>query len=261
MSDHIKTLVRDDVLEITIGRPDRRNALDRPMYRALADAFDRAGADPGLRVVLLAGSGGIFSAGNDIADFAAAPAGDAPDIGETTRLIETVLRFTKPVVAAVDGLAVGIGTTILLHCDLVYATEAARFILPFVDLGLVPEFASSNFLPRLVGLQRASAMLLLGEPVDAAGAHAMGLVNRVVPETDLLTVSRDSCRRIAARSPEAIAITRRLLRGDPDIAVARAREEAALFTARLASPEAKAAFADFLVRSQTKAGGSAPGRG
>ena len=249
MSDHITTAVHDGVLEITIQRPDRKNALDRPMYRALAEAFDRAVADHDLRVVLLTGNGGIFSAGNDIADFAAAPAGDAVDIGETTRLIETVLRFTKPVVAAVDGLAVGIGTTVLLHCDLVYATDAARFILPFVDLGLVPEFASSNFLPRLVGLQRASAMLLLGEPVDAAGAHAMGLVNRIVPATDLLAVARDACHRIAAKAPEAVAITRRLLRGEPDVAVARAREEAALFTQRLASPEAKAAFAAFLARS------------
>ena len=159
-----------------------------------------------------------------------------------------MLRFTKPIVAAVDGLAVGIGTTILLHCDLVYATDTARLRLPFVDLGLVPEFASSNFLPRLVGLQRASELLLLGDFFTAADAHAMGLVNRIVPAGELLAIARDACLRIAAKSPEAVAITRRLLRGDPDIAIARAREEAALFSERLSSPEAKAAFAAFFSR-------------
>ncbi len=247
MTDHIRTEAADGVLELTIDRPDKKNALDQAMYRALADALDAAAADQAVRAVLLAGAGGVFSAGNDIADFAR---GGARGGGETPRLIETVLRFTKPIVAAVDGLAVGIGTTILLHCDLVYATEGARLRLPFVDLGLVPEFASSNFLPRLVGLQRASELLLLGEFFSAADARAMGLVNRIVPEADLLATARDASRRLAAKPPEAVAITRRLLRGDPDVAVARAREEAALFAERLSSPEARAAFAAFLSRGK-----------
>jgi enoyl-CoA hydratase/carnithine racemase len=243
MSEHIRTTRHDAVLEITIDRPAKRNAIDQAMYRALSDAFDSAEADPDLRCVLLAGAGGVFSAGNDIADFAS-----RPDAGATHRMIETVLGFTKPIVAAVDGLAVGIGTTILLHCDLVLATDAARFRLPFTDLGLVPEFASSLLLPRLVGLQRASELLLLGETFPAADAHAMGLVNRLVPTNDLLDAAREVCRRLAAKPPEAIAITRRLLRGDPAGTVARAREEAALFMERLASPEARSAFASFLGR-------------
>ena len=247
MSDHIRTRAADGILDIVIDRPDKKNALDQPMYRALADAFDRAGADPGLRVVLLTGSHGVFCAGNDIADFAGAA---GPEFSQTDRLIETVLRFTKPVVAAIDGAAVGIGTTILLHCDLVYATAGARLRLPFVDLGLVPEFASSLVLPRLAGLQRASELLLLGDAFSAADAHAAGLVNHVVDEAGLLPAARDACLRLAAKPPEALAITRRLLRGDPEAAIARAREEAGLFAARLASPEARAAFAAFLSRGR-----------
>jgi enoyl-CoA hydratase/carnithine racemase len=247
MSDHIRTLAADGIVEVTIDRPDKKNALDQPMYRALAGVFDRAAADPALRVVLLTGSNGVFCAGNDIADFAG-PHG--PDTSQTERLIESVLRFTKPVVAAIDGLAVGIGTTILLHCDLVFATASARFILPFVELGLVPEFASSLLLPRLMGLQRASEILLLGDPLSAAAAREAGLVNRIVADADLLPAARDACRRLAAKPPEALAIARRLLRGDPDAAIARAREEATLFATRLASPEARAAFAAFLSRSR-----------
>ncbi len=245
MTDHIKSVVTDGIITLTIERPEKKNALDQAMYQALADGLDHAAADGAIRAVLLTGANGIFCAGNDIADFASA---EREGPRQTHRLIETVLRFTKPIVAAVDGLAVGIGTTILLHCDLVYATDTARLRLPFVDLGLVPEFASSNFLPRLVGLQRASELLLLGDFFTAADAHAMGLVNRIVPAGELLAIARDACLRIAAKSPEAVAITRRLLRGDPDIAIARAREEAALFSERLSSPEAKAAFAAFFSR-------------
>ncbi len=245
MSAHIRTEQADSILALTIDRPLKKNALDQAMYRALADAFERADADPDTRVVLLTGAGGTFSAGNDIADFARGGGSEAAD---THRLIETVLRFTKPIVAAVDGLAVGIGTTILLHCDLVYATADSRLRLPFVDLGLVPEFASSNFLPRLAGLQRASELFLLGDAFTAADAHAIGLVNRVVDTPDLLPIAREACRRIAAKPPEAVAITRRLLRGDPAIAIERAREEARLFAERLSSPEAQAAFAAFLAR-------------
>ncbi len=244
MSAHIRIEQADFILALTIDRPEKKNALDQAMYRALAGALERAVVDPGVRVVLLTGAGGTFSAGNDIADFARG----GSDAGDTHRLIETVLRFNKPIVAAVDGLAVGIGTTILLHCDLVYATADARLRLPFVDLGLVPEFASSNFLPRLAGLQRASELFLLGDVFTAADAHAIGLVNRVVETADLLPTAREACRRIAAKPVEAVAITRRLLRGDPGIAIDRAREEARLFAERLSSPEAQAAFAAFLAR-------------
>lgn len=246
MSEHVRTTSAQGVLEIVIDRPAKKNALDRAMYSAMADALDAATADQAIRAVLFTGAGGVFSSGNDISDFQEGAGGDS---GPVMRLIRGVLAFRKPLVAAVEGLAVGIGTTLLLHCDLVYAGEGARFRTPFVDLALVPEFGSSHILPRLAGLQRAAEMLLLGEAVDAARAREIGFVNRVVPDGAALDAGRDAARRLAAKPPEAVAITRRLIRAsDAEAAAARSEEEWGLFRDRLASREAQAAFRAFFAR-------------
>lgn len=236
---------RGHVLELLLDRPDKKNAIDQPMYQALHLAFERAGADPEIRAVLLGSSGPDFTAGNDLSDFQTG----APLEGSATqRLIETVLRFGKPIVAAVDGLAIGIGTTILLHCDIVIASSAARFRMPFVDLGLVPEFASSLVLPRLAGLQKASELLLLGTMFDVAEAHRIGLVARVVERQALRETADEVAQALAAKPPGALAASRRLIRGDPDALVAHSVREFEAFGERLRSDEAKAAFAAFFSR-------------
>lgn len=232
----------DGTASIIIDRPAKRNAITVAMYAAMADAIEAASADASVRVVTIAANGGLFTAGNDIGDFMSVR-GDDPDM-PVFRFLRAISTCPKVVVAAVAGLAVGIGTTMLLHCDLVLATADARFSLPFVDLGLVPEAASSLLLPRLIGRQRAALHLILGDPFDAKTALGYGLVTEIVdgdPRERLAAITK----RIAEKPPEAVAITKRLLaRTDGDVAT-RMAEEGALFGERLRSAEAVEAFTAF----------------
>jgi enoyl-CoA hydratase/carnithine racemase len=227
------------VCEIRLNRPEKRNAITLAMYEALCAALAQAQADPTLRAVLLSGEGAGFSAGNDLNDFLGGLKfdGDHPII----RLLRALATFGKPLLAAVHGQTVGIGTTLLLHCDLVVAARSTVFSMPFVKLGLVPEAASSLLLPRLVGQQRAAELLLLGKPFDAATGHSMGLVNRVVEDADLLREARALAQEIAAQPLAALLAARRLLRGDPAQVLARIDVEAKIFGERLQSEEFRAA--------------------
>ncbi len=248
MSDLILTGEADGVMEITINRPDKKNALTVPMYAALAAALARAAADPAIGAILITGSGGAFTAGNDLKDFLNSPdASIAPDGVDrpVLRFLRAISTASKPVVAAVHGAAVGIGTTMLLHCDLVVAGHGARFQLPFTNLGLVPEAASSLLLPRVVGMQRAAEMLLLGEAIDAATAFQWGLVNRLVADAEVLDAGRMLARKLAAQAPEAVRLTKALMRGDGAAVAARMAEEGTLFAAQMKSAELKEAVAAF----------------
>ena len=244
MTDTVVITRTGGVLEIRLNRLEKKNALTRAMYDAMADAFTRVDADPTLRVALLTGTGDTFTSGNDIADFQARAAGDRE--GAASRFLPTISTMQKPLVAAVNGAAIGVGTTMLMHCDLIVAARSARFVMPFTSLGLVPEAASSLLFPRLLGHQRASALLLLGEPLDAATAFEWGFVNRVVDDGALMTTAHEIADRLAALPPEAVRLTKRLIREGAGDVAGRITEELALFRERLASPEAAEAFRAFL---------------
>ena len=244
----IDATVAEGVLGFTLDRPAKKNALTESMYLALLDGFARAEADESIGAVLFKAEGGVFSAGNDIGDFiAAVQKGQGLAAADFVRRLAT---FSKPVVAAVDGLAVGVGCTLLLHCDLVYATAGARFSLPFVDLGLPPEAASSLLLPRRVGMARASAWLLLAEPFDAQEAKEAGLVNAIVGADDLVGFAREKASKLAAKPRAALIESRRLLRGEASEVSARMEEEFQSFLRALHEPQTQAAFAAFLAKSK-----------
>ena len=249
MSGQIDVTVEAGVKTLRMNRPDKKNALTDKMYHALADEMVSAEADDAVGAILLLGAGGNFTTGNDIADFLAASQGGglSADLG-VNRFLRCQVEATKPLVAGVEGLAVGVGATTLFQCDLVYAADTADIRTPFVDLGLVPENASSYLAPRIMGHQRAFEMLALGEPFTAEMGVQAGFVNRVVPADDLETVAMDAARRLAAKPREAMAITRRLLRGDPATIGAVAAEEGRLFGERIKSDEARAAFMAFMSR-------------
>ncbi len=253
MTAHVRTKVADRVAEIEIHRPDKKNALTGAMYDAMSDAILRAEADPGVRVVLLHGQPDCFTSGNDLADFVAAgQAGGAGTVPTpATRFLGVIRVAPKPLVAAVGGVAVGIGTTMLLHCDLVYAAPNARFQMPFVPLGLAPEGGSSLLLPMLAGHQRASEMLLLGRPFGAEKALAAGIVNEVVPAERLIAHAREAALAVAALAPESVRITKEWLKRPYAVALQeRMAEEIRVFGERLSSPEAKAAMAAFFARKK-----------
>jgi enoyl-CoA hydratase/carnithine racemase len=234
---------------LRLARPEKKNALTAEMYDALTAGLREAAADSAVRAVLLIGAPGVFTAGNDLSDFLQHP--PTGDESPVFRFLNVVTNFEKPLVAAVDGPAVGIGTTLLLHCDLVVAATGARFQLPFVKLGLVPEAASSYLLPRLAGMQRASEWLLLGEPFSAADAHAAGLVNRVIAAEALESTALAFAEALAARPPEAVRLSKQLIRAPRAAEVAKVMEqEGALFVERLASDEAREAFMAFLARKK-----------
>ena len=243
------TLICDPgpITTLRFNRPEKRNALTVATYEALAEALGRARDDDEVRVVLFAGQPGVFTAGNDILDFA-----ERPPAGEGSpvfRFLEALVDFPKPIVAAVDGPAIGVGTTMLAHCDLVVASARARFQLPFVNLGLVPEAASTLLLPLFVGQARASRWLLLGEPIDAPAALEAGLVSELVEPDALEARARALCEALAAKPPEALRQTKQLLRaGWRDAVHAALAREGAAFVERLRSPEAAQAFAAFLTR-------------
>jgi enoyl-CoA hydratase/carnithine racemase len=244
MTDTVILTRTGSVLEIRLNRPEKKNALTRAMYDAMADAFAQVDADPALRVALLTGAGDTFTSGNDIADFQARAAGDRPSA--SSRFLPTISSMQKPLIAAVNGAAIGVGATMLMHCDLIVAARSARFLMPFTSLGLVPEAASSLLFPRLLGYQRASALLLLGEPLDAVTAHEWGFVNRVVDDAALMNTAYEMANRLASLPPQAVRLTKRLIRHGASDVAERMREELALFRERLGSPEAAEAFRAFM---------------
>ena len=238
---------RDNGLQtIRFNRPAKKNALTADMYAAIVDALNGGDASPDVRAHLFAGSGGVFSAGNDISDFVARAKDGAALDGPVLDFIRLLPHVKKPMIAAVDGLAVGVGTTMLFHCDLVYATPQARFLTPFLDLGVVPEAGSSLLAPMRMGHQRAFELLVLGEAFSAERAREAGLVNAIVDAAELEATAAKAAARLAAKPPEALAIARSLLRGDQNAVAARIEDEARLFSERMASPEAREAFAAFL---------------
>jgi enoyl-CoA hydratase/carnithine racemase len=243
-SPNVKITRDGAVLCVTFDRPDKKNALNRAMYVAATQALRDAGRDPSIGAVVFAGSRGAFTAGNDIADFLDASAG--PGEFPAFIFIRALAACGTPLVAAIEGLAIGIGATMILHCDLVYAAPDATFRLPFVDLGLVPEAASSLLLPRRVGMTKAAEFLLLGEAFGAREAVRLGLANAIVPACELRSFAIEQAARLAAKPRAAIAATRRLMRGDANEILARIEDEARLFSAAMRSDEAHAAFTAFL---------------
>ncbi len=246
MSD-ILTHVEAGVMTLTFNRVDKKNSITRAMYAALADGLERAAQDAAVRVALIQGDATVFSAGNDIGDFQNAPADPGPREQQPVwRFLRAIASFPKPIVAAVCGPAVGVGTTLLLHCDLVYAGDNAAFALPFVNLGLVPEAGSSLLLPQMFGMHRAAEALLLGEPFMAEAALEVGLVNRVVPPTECNAIAQGQARKLAAKPLTALMETKRLMKGGQQAAVlARMDEEGAVFGRMLHEPAAREAFAAF----------------
>ena len=240
----IKTATLNGVATIEIARPEKKNALTVAMYQAMADALLAAQADPAVRAVLITGQPGIFTSGNDIDDFMNQPrqAGVSPAVG----FMKALLGCEKPVVAAVTGAAIGIGTTMLLHCDLVYISDEARFAMPFVSLGLVPEFASSLVVAQLFGRVKASEKLLLGEPFTPAEAVELQLANAVLPAGEVLNHARRMAERFNALPPGAVRDTKRLMRrASADHLLQAIAAENEVFGARLSSPEATEAFSAF----------------
>ena len=250
MTLNIQTLRDGHILHITLARPEKKNALTSAMYEALIELLRQADADADIRVVTIEGSGGSFCAGNDIGDFLAG----ARDMHNAPafRFIKTIAACNTPIVAAVEGVAVGVGATMLLHCDLAFATPDATFRMPFVDLGIIPEAAASLLVPQLAGMKKAAEWLLLGDAFDAAEAARCGLINAVIDADALVAHAHAQARRLAAKPPMALAATRRLMRGDRAAVLARIDEESGHFAAALASPEARAAFAAFLDKGKAK---------
>ena len=245
MSEHVRVERNGAILAITLARPERRNAITVAMYAALADAIEGAAKDSGVRVITVRGEGQDFAAGNDLADFLTALPRDMTDI-PVWRLLRALATCETPIVAAVHGNCVGIGTTMLLHCDLVVADRGARFSMPFVDLGLVPEAASSLLFPRLAGRRRAARYLLLAETFGAEEAEAIGLVSHVAPAGELGTKLDAVVEALLAKPPEALRQTQRLLRaGTQDDVLDRMNRESGMFAERLASAEVKEAINAF----------------
>ncbi len=249
----IATSTANGVATIQIARPEKKNALTAAMYQSLAAAVNAAVDDPAVRTLLITGQPGVFTAGNDLEAFMQRPpmGEDAPAF----RFMRALIGCDKPVVAAVTGVAVGIGATMLLHCDLVYVSEDAHLSMPFVMLGLVPEFGSSYLLPRLLGSTAAAEYLLLGEPFTGTRAAEIGIANAALPPGEVLVFARQMAERLASLPPEALRATKRLLRAGTRAAVDQAvGAESAVFVERLRSPEAKAAFQAFLQRRKPPGG-------
>ena len=243
MSD-ILTHTDAGVMTITFNRLDKKNSITSTMYTAMADAVAQAAVDASVRVVLFQGHESIFSAGNDIGDFLTQP----PSTQESPvfRFLRGIATFEKPLLAAVAGPAVGIGTTMLFHCDLVYAGDNAAFSMPFVNLGLCPEAASSLLAPKMFGYHRAVEALLMGEPFFAEAAQEVGLVNRVVPPTEVNGYAQAQARKLAAKPLSSLIATKRLMKGDTQAVLQKMDEEGQSFGRMLREPAAKEAFGAFM---------------
>ena len=245
----IVTRAADGVLSIGLNRAEKKNAITAAMYQAIADALRGAGDDPAVRCILLHGTEEVFTAGNDLDDFMKnPPQGEASPVAQFLHAISTC---AKPLVAAVSGPAVGVGTTMLLHCDLVYASSSARFSTPFTRLALCPEAASSLLMPMIAGYQRAAEKLLLGEPFGADEAQAIGIVNRVLPVDELLAFAQAQALKLAQLPASSLRVTKRLMKQGLGAAIAqRMAAEGAEFGAMLRSPEAREAFTAFFEKRE-----------
>lgn len=247
MSEHVE-VSRDGAVQIVrLNRPEKKNALSGAMYGVLTRALKDASDENGIAATVFLGQPGIFCAGNDVADFLAASEGNFSL--RALDFLYAVADCATPLVAAVDGPAVGIGTTLTMHCDLVFASPRATFQTPFVSLGLVPEAASSLIAPRLMGRARAFELLVMGEAFSAERAQAAGFVNHVIDSGKVEAAALDAARAIAKKPREAVRLSRLLLKGDPDEIKRRMKEEVGLFADRLKSPEARAAFQGFLQKT------------
>jgi enoyl-CoA hydratase/carnithine racemase len=232
-------------MTITLNRVDKKNSITAAMYGAMADALVQAEADPAMRAVVLQGHETVFSAGNDIGDFLNQPPATAES--PVYRFLHGIAGFSKPLIAAVCGPAVGVGTTMLFHCDLVYAGDNAAFSMPFVNLGLCPEAASSLLVPQMFGYHRAAEALLLGEPFFAEAALEVGLVNRIVPPTEVNGVAQGAARKLALKPLSSLIETKRLMKqGQAPQVAARMTEEGASFGRMLREPAAREAFGAFM---------------
>jgi enoyl-CoA hydratase/carnithine racemase len=242
--DEIITELSGNVLHIQFNRPSKKNAMTVAMYAAVAEELNRADQNDDVRVVLVYGAGNSFTAGNDLTDFTNHPPG--PGDSPQARFLDALIRFSKPMIAVVQGVAIGGGTTMLLHFDFVYAAESARFQIPFINLGLVPELASSYTLPRQIGYLQAAELIFLGEPFSAARANELGLVTAVVPDQNVWTKAAEIAMNLARKPAEALRACKKLIkapyRESLDRAVSRELSE---FATRVRSDEAKEAFAAF----------------
>ena len=247
MTEQIEVKNESGILTLTLKRPDKKNALTNEMYGALADAIESVENDPAVRVVLIRGEGDSFTAGNDLGEFAAVAAGKATGERHVTRFIHSLGRATKPLVAAVQGRAVGVGTTMLLHCDLVVLAENALLSTPFISLALVPEAASSILMPLRIGYARAFELFALGEPVAANVALQWGLANRVVPLEKLDAEATALAQRLAKQPLGSLVATKKLMRSG-EMLVKQMQAESEHFEARLKSAEAREAFQAFAER-------------
>ncbi|MCJ9429518.1 enoyl-CoA hydratase [Kordiimonas marina] len=250
MTDQVITEINNRVLTITFNRPDKKNALTHAMYAKAGDAIRDAAEDDGVRAILITGAGDAFTSGNDLADFR-----DTPPIGTDTpvrRFLDALVSAEKPIVAAVNGLAVGVGLTMLLHADIVYASETALLSAPFVDLALVPEAASSLLLPARVGHARAAEIFMLGKRVPADEALTMGLVSAVYPADALMPAAMKAAAMLAAKAPKALKLTKMLMRGDKDVVKTRMHEEGKYFGEQLVSSEVAEAITAFMQKRAPK---------
>lgn len=245
-TEHIQTELQDGVFTLRLNRPDKKNALTQAMYTAMAESLDQADQDPAVRVILITGTPDCFSSGNDLQDFLNSPpstTGDAPVL----RFMLTLARVQKPVVAAINGPAVGVGTTILFHVDLAYAGEHARFHMPFVNIGICPEYASTLLLPRMIGHVQAAELVMLAEPFTAAKALDCRLINAVLPDAEVLATARAKALKLAQQPPQALRTTKMLLkRWDKDKVNEVILHEAEHFGAMLRGAEAREAIGAFI---------------
>jgi len=253
MTGHLIVTDEDATRVITLRRPEKKNAITQEMYRGMSDAIDTAQTDPAIRCFIMSGGSGVFTAGNDLEDFLKDGTSntDAPRASNAVKFLYSLAHNTKPIVAAVDGIAIGIGTTMLLHCDYVIASTTTTFSTPFIHLGLVPEGASSLLAPRTMGHQRAFAMLVMGRSLSADDGRLAGFVNAVVAPGHTEAEARKVAREICALPAEAVAISRRLVRLSPEDLTRRIDQESHLFGERMRSTEAVAAFKTFLSRKKT----------
>lgn len=243
----IKIEQSDGILTLRINRPDKKNALNLGMYQALADGLKAADGDDSVRVILISGSDDCFTSGNDLADFLTAPP-TGPE-SPVMQFLFAVSEARKPIVAAVNGLAVGVGVTMLLHCDLVYVGKSAIFQMPFVNLGLCPEAGSTLLLPRIMGHQRAAELLLLGELFTADKACSLGIVTEVCPDGDVFATARNKALQLAAQPAAAVRLAKDLLKRDYAVPLRETIvEEGKQFISRLKSPEAAEALQAFMQR-------------
>lgn len=245
----ITTNKKDGILTIEFNRPDKKNAITSAMYKMLADALKAGEEDPGVRVILFCGKPEVFSAGNDLEDFMNAQG----DLGEkpVARFMRNLLTAPKPVIAAVSGMAIGIGVTMLLHCDQIYAAQGTKFSMQFPKLGLCPEFGSSKLLTEMIGYPRAAELLFFGESFTAEQALELGLINKVLPAADLMPYACQQAAKLAVLPASSLRTTKRLMKArHTDSVIAQMLEENEYFSAMLQAPEAKEAFAAFFERRQ-----------